>query len=442
MEKKRQVELKLNILPRVAAVLVTMNNYFVAVAFCVILCGSLGAQRIQVGSLGLFVCVPFIFYFLRCVCKKILMFIGGHLLTAILWGVILTLGKNAAVEWIVYSVILLIYIGVSFYLKSKTEDGAETPIHPAIMVVLLLAGFWILDYVDNQQFQPFLLVLIVAFLGIYFAHYYLENYIAFVKVNKISAGKFQGKKLFRSGGALVGGYLFFSVVLLLFFTNPAMGNALGVGIKKIFLWLLKLFLSLFRGGSSEEQPIVEEAVEENMMPMDEEWGNSEPGLLAQIVDKILEVFFFLIFAVAIIAAVRWIVQKLQEMLRGHEKVIVIEGESSIQDITEQLDRDENRQKKQSIFYGLSINARIRKTYAKFMQGHKKRVEEALKQSISCSTARETISVFEKRTTENDSFEMNKMMDIKEIYEKARYSQEECTASEFRSMKKGLSKVRE
>lgn len=121
--------------------------------------------------------------------------------------------------------------------------------------------------------------------------------------------------------------------------------------------------------------------------------------------------------------------------------MVIEGEASIQDITEQLEKEESRQKQQSIFYAWSINSRIRKTYAKFMLGHQKQVEEALKSSLSCTTAREHAGAFGKEAKDPDSIEKNEMADVAQTYEKARYSGEECIAAELRSMKKGLSKIR-
>ena len=445
LKEKKPIEIKQNQLQLIEAVLAMLANYMAAVSFFVILCGSLGAESIRVGTLCLFAGIPFIFFALRRKSKKISLFIGGHFLVTVLWCGVLILGNNTVVEWIGYLLLLLIYIGVSFYMKSK-RDGAEQPMHPAVLMGILVTGLWILNYVENEQFQPYLLILLVMFLGIYFAHYYLENYLSFVRVNKISDRNFQRKKLLHSGATFVGGYLGFLIVLLLFFTNPVMGKGLASGLKTMLLWLLKIVLLLFSGNDGETESVPVESVEETQMPVAEEIMSAEPSLFARIVDQVLEIMLYLLFIAAIIAVVRWIVRKLHEMFGSQKRGVIIEGEASVQDITEQLEREEDIRRKKSIFYGMSANARIRKTYAKFMLGHRKKIEEDLKHPLSGVTARESALVFKTgglaEDGETDIAQEESLQQAAETYEKARYSEEECTAAELRALKKRLSKVTE
>lgn len=446
LKGKRVKEIKQSRLTIVSAILAIIANYIIAVSFFLILCGSFGIEKIKAGVLCFFVIVPFAFYALRYKCKKILLFIGGHLLATVLWCGVLWIGKNTIIEWIGYQLLLWVYIIVSFCLKRRQRDYVEQPLHPAVLAVVLVVGFWILNYVENTRFQPVLILLLILFLGIYFAHYYLENYFSFIRVNKISDKNFQRKKLLQSGLILVGGYLGLLVLLLLFFTNPTMGRSLATGLKTILFLIIRAVLLLFRGDGNTAEPIVEESIVENSLPIEEEPLSGEPGWLAEIVDQILEIFLYVLFVAVVVAAVVWIVRKLRKMFDGKNVESTIEGEASVQDITESLDKEERNRKKQSIFYGMSANARIRKVYAKFMLGHKKCIEEELKKSLSVVTAKEAAYVLEADVAaqKDEQYKMKEkcLCEAALTYEKARYSEEECTVEELRILKKRLSKVRE
>lgn len=426
MEQKELHICKQNTLSLLIAVLAIMANYMATVSLFLILCGSLGAVQVRKLPLCLFVAVPVVFYLLRCKCKKILPFLGMHLLMVAIWGLILYIGKNPVVEWFAYLLLLVVYIILSFVLKSRKRDVTEEPIHPAVFAGGLVVGFGILDYAECAGVKPTLLVLLVVFLGMYFAHYYLTNYISFVSVNKISDRNFQRRKLLRTGGMFVVGYLIFLVVMLLFVMNPALGKGVSALLKTVLLWILKLILLLFRGNTGEEPVTVDETVVNNQMPM-EEFAAAEPGLLAQIVDAILEIFLYVLFVVTIIFVIRLIVRKLRTMFGITHPGVSLEGEAGDFDITERLEKEETVYKT-SFLYGMTVNARIRKAYAKFMRTHQKRIEDAKKLPLACVTAKESGEVFEN---------MEKPV---ALYEKARYSGEECQANELRALKKALSKV--
>ena len=275
-----------------------------------------------------------------------------------------------------------------------------------------------------------MLLLLIVFLVLYFAHYYLENYLSFISVNKISDKNFQKRKLLNSGMVFVGGYLGVLLILLLFFMNPVLGKSLASGMKTILLWILRMILLLFKQDESVPEPIVEENVAENPILPDEEAIMTEPGLLARILDQILEILLYVLFVAAFVAVIVWIVRKLRQIFGSSRADTIVESEASIQDITERIEREDRSRKYPAVFYGLSVNARIRKLFAKFMAGNKKRIETETKKPLSVVTAGEAMQALK---ADNQTAQ---------IYEKARYSKEDSSIEEMRALKKQLSKVRE
>ena len=130
----------------------------------------------------------------------------------------------------------------------------------------------------------------------------------------------------------------------------------------------------------------------------------------------------MVFVSVIVVVIVWVVRIVQLLFKKDKVAVIVEGEASIQDITEQLEKG-NAKDKKSFFYGLSVNARIRKLYYKYVTGNRKQIEEEKHRSVSNSTAREIIN------------------DTAIYYEKARYSVEEATAMDLKNMKKTLNQRR-
>ena len=344
-----------------------------------------------------------------------------HSLVAGVWYAYIKLVQHSFAEMVLYSVILIFYIVFSFYLKGNTDDGIELGIHPGVMMGGLVVGFWGLNQTGNTKYNFTMLILLVAQVGFYFALHYIDNYISFIKVNQISVKRFHGKKLFKLGTMLSSGYIIICAAILMLFTKPQIGNTLLMGLKKIIFNIIKFIFSLIKDKKVEYEPLSEEEADNSFILPDMGEVAEEQGLLVRILGILIEIMLYIMLVAVIIAAIVWIVRLLQGLFKSKRKSVIIEGEASIQDITEQLEKEDDRKNKNSIFYGLSINARIRKAYYKFVIGNKKQIEETTHQPVSSSTAREIIR------------------ESAVYYEKARYSTEETTSAELKNMKKSLSK---
>lgn len=402
---------------KIRVVLTILNNYIIIVAFFICAMALLGVDYMHWGSLCLFVVIPFAFYFVRCKLHKFWIFLCMHAMAAGVWYAYMRLVQHSFAEIVVYSIVLIYYIIFSFYLKGNTDDGIELAIHPGIMMGGLVVGFWGLNQTGNTAYNFTMLILLVVQIGFYFAQHYIDNYISFIKVNQISVKRFHGKKIFKLGIMLSSGYIILCAAILMLFTNPQIGKTLVFGFKKILFNILNFIFSLIKDEKVEIEPIVEEEIDNSIILPDMGEVAEEQGLLVQIFGILVEITFCLIFVAVIIAVVVWIVRLIQGLFKSKRKSVIIEGEASIQDITEQLEKEDDRRKKNSIFYGLSINARIRKVYYKYVMGNKKEIEESTHKQVSSSTAREVIR------------------ESAVYYEKARYSTEEVTTAELKSIKK-------
>lgn len=424
--------------PRLQECLVILLNFCHIAVLFLIICSMFGIRHIQVFCLCVLAAFPFLLYLIRCKCAEFGRFLGMHLAALVIWGILLLLGSTSLTENVLSFIILLFYECFSFHLHGTEVAEKETVLHPAISVGLFAAAFFVQNIVKDTGLAPLLAGLTVAYLCLYFIHYYLENYLNFMKVNRAGGGNFQGRKLFRLGISAAGGYILFSAVVLAVCTNPTLGNWLGQGMKA-FLRFLLAGLQKPGGGMEEAEtlPNIEQ------LPMIEDnWEVGRLGILWEILDKVLEIFVSLlalaVLAALVIGAVKWI----QGFMGKRHHVTILEGDSRIQDITESLDRSWEKKEKRRFLYGLSNNARIRKAYAGFVKSRKKTLTDRLKKELACSTARECVqSLILEETDVKDGEGQRDGAQMIQIYERARYSGKECGSADLQSFKQALNRIR-
>lgn len=401
------------------AVLAVLNNYIVICSFYILAMSILGNTDISVMGLCLFVIIPFAFYGIRLKVHRFLAFTAVHIAVAALWYGFIGLAGYTLLEKILHLAMIVYYILVSYSVKVKTEDKIEGVISPAAIIVMPLVGFALIKRYGTGELKPVIFILLIIYFAFYMANQYVDNYRTFVKVNKISVGRFQSKKLLKLGSLLIIGYIMLVAVVLTFFMNEEIGNTLAEGLKNGLFVILRLLLSLIRdkGEVTEvvEEEVVSEATEPMMMLPELQ---SEGGFIAAILEKLIP----LVFVVVMVYAVVLIIKKIRELFRDKDRNVVVESESGVSEITEQLEREASHTWERYLNFGISINARIRKTYYKHVMANKKSIEQEKHLDISSSTARELV---EETAT---------------CYEKARYSGEDCTAAEYKELKKNLSKI--
>lgn len=401
------------------AVLSVLNNYIVICSFYILAMSILGNADVNVMGLCLFVVIPFLFYGIRLKVHKFLAFTVVHIAVAALWYGFIELAGYTLLEKILHLTMIVYYIMISYSIKVKTEDKIEDVISPATIIVVSLVGFALINRYGTGELKPVNFVLLIIYFAFYMTNQYVDNYRTFVKVNKISVGRFQSKKLLKMGSLLVIGYIMLVAVVLSFFMNEELGSALAEGLKNGTFAVLRFLLSLIRNKGEVTEVIEEEAVVESTEPMmllpELQSGG---GFIARILEKLIP----LVFVAVMVYAIVWIIKKIRELFRDKDRNIVVESEAGVSEITEQLEHEDSRILERYFNFGISINARIRKAYYRHVMANRKSIEQKKCLNISSVTARELMA-------ENAS-----------CYEKARYSDEECNATEYKELKKNLSKI--
>ena len=401
------------------AVLSVLNNYIVICSFYILAMSILDNTDVSVMGLCLFVLIPFAFYGIRLKVHRFLAFTAAHIAVAALWYGIIEVAGYTLLEKVLHLAMIVYYILISYAVKVRTEDKIEDVISPFAVIAVPLVGFALIKRYGTGELKPVIFILIIMYFAFYMANQYVDNYRTFVKVNKISVGRFQSKKLLKLGSMLIIGYIMLVAVVLTFFMNEELGNALALGLKNGLVVILRFLLSLIKNKGEVTAVVEEEAVAEStepMMMLPE--LQSKEGFIVGILEKLIPV----VFVVVVIYAVVLIVKKIRELFRDKDRNVVVESESGVSEITEQLAREDSRGWERYLNFGMSVNARIRKAYYRHVMSNKKNIEQEKHLNISSSTARELVD------------------ETASCYEKARYSGEDCTPAEYKELKNNLSKI--
>ncbi len=415
--------------------LATQLNYLVAAAVILLMYGMFAKGEISVWRLALLAVFPFLLYGLRCVCRKFKVFFAAHLLLAAVFAAVLCLNAAYTVERVIYPLVLFVYTGLSFYWKGLPGgDYEEEIMHPAIelgiLTLCLLWGNQLGDISWNQSF----IYLTIGYLCTYFLYYYLENYFTFLKVNKIGQRESQGKQIFRSGAGMVVVYTALGAGILAACTNQALVRKVADAWKALHTAFVFLLLSLLPKGTVAEQipeEIVSETLEETEQMHQEAAGI---GMIGEILSVLLEIAVLFVLAVCLYSMIRMVIGKVKMLFLDKQREQKSQKDSNIQQTEEDLKPQNSLHRKRKPLEGLSVNFRIRRAYIRFIRSKNLRLGESNQAALRNMTARECMSVL------MESKNREACQEIAAIYERARYSGEECKAEQLRAMKRAMMEV--
>lgn len=369
---------------------------------------------------------PFGLYLLRCKFTGFVGFMLSHLGLAVLLCLI---PAPSVMERVFFCLYVAGYIGYSFYIRMKTEKWQDRAMPPLAAGIILTVLIIILYYFERNDLENTFVVFCVVYFVLYFVYNYMLEYIHFVKLNEGSAGYIPVKKMFASGLKAVLPYSLISGVMLLAVGNATVITDVFNVMKNGLLWILR---ALFAGGGKPSQY---EAVENNdpTRQMIENMGKMEGEALWiwEVVEKIM--------VVAIIAAAIFAVIKLYKLVSGwlrekFSKAMVRSGEvkEELVDKREKckVEKIKSTQDKKHALYIFSNKEKIRKIY-------KKKIESARKTAGYRNFLKEdkTPDIYsQKSATARECCESLSSAALADVYEKARYSNQECDSADVRIAK--------
>lgn len=409
--------------------LITQVNYMpiLGLAFAILtITGEGNSARIACVCLSLF---PFLAYVLRIRFQKMTpFFITQGLLTAVAVAGMLCV-KGGIGFYLVYGVITLGHLALSIRARFFNREYKDNLMHPTVAIGILTGASFLQSYFMKDSDMSPILIVVVCYLSVYFLHLYLYNYLKFISVNEKSAGHIPKQKLFASGGYLAAAFAVISAICLGLFTNQTLGERIGQIIKQGLLMLLRGFFSLFNHAAVEEvpQPIEQEVVQNNMMEMLPE--AKTPGPLADIINTIFEYMVNVLLIVIVIVTIMSIVKLIIIVFRRRRGQEAFTTQKDCMEIKEKLKRDKESNSLHSVFSSLGATAKVRKAYKKTVWGQRTVFgEDVARGVLNTATARECCYTI---TNEEAAGTMAG------LYEKARYSNEECNATDVKVAKKQM-----
>lgn len=362
-------------------------------------------------------CLPFLLYFGRAKLRKFWALVLLHF--AVILTMFLIPAENSSIR-IFHLVIGIYYVVYSCYLWVVTTNGQDAKFYPLFAVALSVSMMFFLHYDEHTEWDGAYITALIVVLGIYFLIYYIEQYQSFLIVNNNSAGHIPTTEMFRSGIGLVMAYTGIGAVALFLISNVNWLTGILNIFQKIIYFILSIIVTLFFGNAGELlEPSGESMAETGGLPSDDLktfwlWEVLEFLLTIVIIAAII-----ILFIKALLFVIKFIRNKLNNLPRSTQNL----SAESIRDVREKCEIVRNKERKVNLpFLLLNPKDRIRHLYKKrilssrdaFLQGDEDRF-------LNRYTARESSKILEKD-------------DLALIYEKARYSNEECSSEDVKQMR--------
>lgn len=360
--------------------------------------------------------VMFVQFIIRRYTRNFFVFLFGHLL---ILGVLAVLPGSTSFEKLFLEIYGIGYVVYSFYLRLKTEDRLDERIHPALTVVITALLLALQNSQGQQGLELYYVIPVVYCLVLHFFRLYLNQYQFFLVVNESSAGQIPEKEMFRCGIGFVAIFAGSVAVILSLVSNVSWLAPIFSYLKVILLRLIRL---LFRGGGKEEVPI-EEAVTPSKSPNGGGLPRieGETALIWVILEDILMTAGYILAVCAAIYCVyklvTYLYRKFQDKAFVNEVAI-----DSVNDRRERCEIERTKKEKKGFSLFLSPNDRIRRIYKKEVWSNRlKLTKNGRPEQLGRMTAAECGTALERGN-----------MTIS--YEKARYSDAECTTEDVKRAK--------
>jgi len=358
----------------------------------------------------------------RCYVDKLFPFLALHILPYVpAW--LLTQGHF--VERIIGIAAISLVLASSFVRKAKREGQTE-PFPIVVVMVVLLLAFLVTGWINGEGHGGFQVVLCYCYLAMLLLESFLSHFLGYVQMEERTNADIPERKLFAQGSVLAFGYAVFVLGMVALLVSEDVANRLGHLLKNGLLAALRFLVSLLpKGGEEQVEEVLPQVQTPQSMPSFlDEMETGEPSLFLQIVEKVLIGAVVLCIAAVCLygffAAVRHFLGVFGDKTEEDDLV----EDLGIEERREKLPRrggESLREKLSHIPFGFQTpEEKIRRSYRKFAA----RLSTDAVDKLPTATVRETMRDHAQDETQGERLAI--------LYEKARYTQEECTAEDARA----------
>lgn len=361
--------------------------------------------------------VPFVFYLLRRRCDNGFVLLLTHVL--VIGGVGVFFWAAPCREFCIMAAIC--YMIYSFLIYARTFDQLDGSVSVMAATGLSLIVSLVIAVEKDTVFGSFdkmLAAALILYFGLYFFSGFIEKFCNFLVVSKNSAGHIPKEEIFRSGTQMTAASIAFITVILFFAADISLIKNLIRIVREMIFSLIRFLLSLIDQKTPETDPIYfQEELRRPQMP-NFPTGESYHGFLWELLTLAAAVFVMAAFLSFLIFALKRVIRFFQSKAK-REKIQFLEGkEENLEDQRESC-RTEHSKTGLSIpdlkpAFLLDPNEKIRRFYKLFIR---KNAELIKPMDPAFLTAKESVHRLERDQ-------------MAEIYEKARYSGEECTNYDY------------
>jgi len=398
--------------------LIIQMNHWIFVAAAVTILGMFGERNPHILLWLITGCIPAGLYFVRVRIAEMLPFFGIHLLLiGIGWG----FPADKEMKALLFGMIV-IYVIISVRSKLISKSGDVELLAPAFFVVIIGGITVVANFYTNNGWDKICFAIAMLYLVGYYVYYFMTEYLRFLEMNEKSAANIPEKELFVRGIKQTGIFSGIAVIAMLLSANldwfSKIMSVVGAWVVRFLTWLLS-GLGKEAIETEEEKIIYDQGNNNHMIGFDysEAWYKFL---------EFLEFLYKLIAFVAMVAIMVGIVVSIFRFIMEHFHKMQKEGTKEIlsnQDIREKCGVESYRKEKRSLFGFLNNTQKIRNLYRKrILQGKNSIIGDGHQQSLEYLTAKECCDKIE-------------AANLKEMYEKARYSSKEITTEDVRMARK-------
>lgn len=362
--------------------------------------------------------LPLFLYMVRCKVNHFYLFYLIHLLLPV--GVIVLLKGGGVIKGLLFLQVIM-YVFLSIRHKLHSREGEDVCLPPVLAVGVGFAMYFLYDYQKGQEWTGYYVLAILIYLGFYFIYYYLDRYQSFLTFNKSSAANIPEKAMLRSGVVQVGLFAVVAAGFMLLVADVRWLDAIVYGVQLVFAAILKVLVSGRDAGPTEwagtDAPVKGEG-----MPY---FGETETAMIWIVLEYVAIALVAIGIAVGIVTAI----VKGLAYLKNHFGTMQTSDSRNLDetnDIREYCAIERTGRKSGGWFAIRDNKEKVRRLY-------KKKMERVYGQRAG----RKELSFLNWMTAKECCQEIGEDVAL-EIYEKARYSDEECTAEDVKLAKRLLS----
>lgn len=313
----------------------------------------------------------------------------------------------------------IIYVILSVRNKMISKTGKTALIHPAFFfVVTAILSIWE-TFVRNNQWEVIYIRMTFCYLIFYIIYFFVQRYLCFVESNEKNVSNIPEQEMFLSGIKQTAVFVVGSSVVLWISLNLDWFSKM---MGKVGEWIVNMLRAIF---SMFDFQVVEEVEKPLPDKMEVHTNGIGEAILPEFVLEIIAKAATIIAIVGVFAFVVFVVVVIYKFLREHfqkvekEKVSILQ---STEDIRERCSLGDKKKERKMFGRFLNNRDKVRKLFRKTVVKQKTR--------IIGSSDEGQLMYF----TAKECCEKINATELKQIYEKARYSDEEITAEDVRKAK--------